>query len=65
MIIITKLISIYSRQNFHPPIHQFHRPLSQQQGQRCDMSTDRNSVGQVSETVEFNDDRKISMPGNS
>ena len=39
-------------QAFHPPINQYHK------------SHARDSVGQISETLEFNDDRKFSISGN-
>ncbi|CAO1308266.1 unnamed protein product [Diamesa hyperborea] len=57
--------SIKAATSNHPPIHQYHnRPHSHQQSMnKFEMSIDRNSVGQMSENMEFNDERKYSISG--
>lgn len=55
------------RTSVHPPIHQYHRPYSHHSQQTISKheSHDRHSVGQISENMEYNDDRKYSISGES
>lgn len=53
----------FDRTSVHPPIHQYHRPFSHQsQTISKHDSHDRNSVGQISENMEY-EDRKFSISG--
>lgn len=65
--LLLKSLNFYStlcRTSVHPPIHQFHRPYSHQsQTVSKHESHDRHSVGQISENMEYNDDRKYSISG--
>ncbi|CRL03250.1 CLUMA_CG016560, isoform A [Clunio marinus] len=56
--------SIRAATSVHPPIHQFHRPFPHHsQTVSKHESHDRHSVGQISENMEYNDDRKYSISG--
>lgn len=58
---------ILFRTSYHPPINHYHRPHSQQHTQmlKHESSHDRHSVGQISENLEYDNDRKYSISGES
>ncbi|KAG5678050.1 hypothetical protein PVAND_007754 [Polypedilum vanderplanki] len=57
--------SIKATTSYHPPIHHYHRPHSHHSqsvnNSKHETSHDRHSVGQISENMEYDNDRKYSI----